>query len=86
MRKFAQLANFIIRCVESEMWKLDNAVGLNPERPYPQILYMPDNPDYCKPHNKGQSKLGCSPNEHELKEFKLYSDKKLKSLYGQPFF
>lgn len=68
MKKFAQLADFTIRYVESETFKLDNAVGLNPERPYPQIIYMPDNQEYCKPYNKGKPREDCRPNEHELKE------------------
>jgi hypothetical protein len=42
---------------------------------YPQITYLPDNPDYCKLHNEGKPKLDCTPKEHGLKEFKLYSDK-----------
>jgi 20S proteasome alpha/beta subunit len=86
MKKFAQLADFAIKYVEREMWKLDNAVGLNPARPFPQIIYIPDNPDYCRPHNQGKPKSDCSPNEHELIEFSLYSDKKLISLECEPFF
>ena len=56
MKEFAQLADFIIRYVDVEAklslskYKLDNAVGLNPERPYPQVIYIPNNPKYCKSH------------------------------------
>ena len=82
MKEFSQLSDFVIRYVENEKYTLDNEVGLNPGWPYPQITYLPDNPDYCKLHNEGKPKLDCSPKEHGLKEFKLYSDKKLESLYG----
>jgi hypothetical protein len=82
MKEFAQLADFIIRYVEAKSslgkYKLDNAVGLNPEYPYPQVIYIPDNPDYCKAYNKeGEAKLDCSPEDRDLKKFKLYSDEKL---------
>jgi 20S proteasome alpha/beta subunit len=67
MKEFAQLADFIIKYVDVEAksslskYKLDNAVGLNPECPYPQVIYIPNNPNYCKPYNKGESRLDCSP-------------------------
>lgn len=86
MKEFAQLADFIIKYVDVEAksslskYKLDNAVGLNPECPYPQVIYIPNNPNYCKPYNKGESRLDCSPEERDLKKFKLHSDEKLENL------
>jgi 20S proteasome alpha/beta subunit len=87
MRRFAQLGDFIIRYIDNEQYRLDNTVGLDPKYPYPQIIYIPDDPDYCKPYNNnGQIKFDCTPTQKDLKEFKSFSEKKLGKLYGESFF
>lgn len=86
MRRFAQLGDFIIRYIDNEQYRLDNTVGLDPKYPYPQIIYIPDDPDYCKPYNNGQIKFDCTPTQKDLKGFKSFSEKKLGELYGESFF
>lgn len=85
MEEFAQLGDFIIRLVENNKYKLDNCVGLDPDYPYPQIVYIPDNREYCRKYNNGRTKSDCSPTQQELEEFKIHSEKKLEHLYSLPF-
>jgi 20S proteasome alpha/beta subunit len=85
MNDFAQLADFIIRYTSHDRYTVEVDVGLDPTFPYPQIIYIPDDPNFCKPYNNGNPKLDCSPTEDELKHFKSYSDDKLSALHNQPF-
>jgi 20S proteasome alpha/beta subunit len=85
MKKFASLGDFIIRYIDNEKYRLNDSVGLEAKFPYPQIKYIPDDPEYCKPYNNGRPKTDCSPTGTELEEFKSYSEKKLQSLHDQPF-
>ena len=72
MRRFAQLCDFIIRYIDNEQYGLDNTVGLDPKYPYPQIIYIPDDPDYCKPYNNGQIKFDAYQTQKDLKGFNLF--------------
>jgi 20S proteasome alpha/beta subunit len=86
MEQFAQLGDFIIRYISHSKFTLDDAVGLSDEQPYPKVMYIPDDPDFCKPYNQGNPKLDCSPTIQELNEFKSYSEEKLKNLHSLDFF
>lgn len=86
MREFAQLGDFIIRLVGNEKYNLAIDVGLDPGYPFPQIIYIPNEPEFCRKYNNGKPKSDCSPTRKELEEFKNYSEKKIKNLYDQPFF
>jgi Proteasome subunit len=85
MKKFASLGDFIIRYIDNEKYRLTNSVGLETKFPYPQIKYVPDNPEECKPYNNGHPNTDCSPTGTELEEFKSYSEKKVQNLHDQPF-
>jgi hypothetical protein len=85
MKKFAQLGDFVIRYIDNETYRLHYSVGLDPNHRYPQIKYIPDDPDYCRPSNNGDPKCDCSPTQEELDEFKSYSERKLQSLHNVPF-
>jgi hypothetical protein len=50
MKKFASLGDFIIRYFDNEKYRLADSVGLEAKFPYPQIKYIPDNPEDCKPY------------------------------------
>ena len=80
MLEFAQLADLAIRFV-SDNDLADGEVGLDKKYPYPQIHYLPDDPNFCKPYHRGKPKLDCEATLDELKQFKTESEKKLKSLY-----
>jgi 20S proteasome alpha/beta subunit len=86
MKEFAQLGDFVIRHVSHEVYKLDNAVGLSPEYPYPQIFFIPDNRDFCTERNNGVPKSDCSPTQDELNQYKTHSEDRLKALHGLPFY
>jgi hypothetical protein len=85
MKELTQLADFIIRLVSNSQYPLEGDVGLDPDHPYLQVIYIPDNLKFCKPYNNGESKSDCTPTQNELRRFKSYSDKKLKTLLRQPF-
>ena len=85
MADFAQLSDLIVRFIDNERFKLNDGVGLNPENPYPQIRYIPDSHDYCKPYNDNKPKSDCSPSLSELKDFKLESEKMLDTIQQLPF-
>ena len=86
MEEFAQLADFVIRFVSDPNYDLSRGeVGLDPENQFPQIVYIPDNPDLCKSHNDGNPKLDCSPTPEELDNFRSYSNDKLRILHDQSF-
>ena len=69
MKEYAQLADFIIRYISHETYTLDMSVGLDPKFAYPQIIYVPDHQDYCKPLNDGKPKTDCLPLKAESKCF-----------------
>jgi 20S proteasome alpha/beta subunit len=85
MKDFAQLGDFLIRYVSHDKITLDNAVGLSHDKPYPQIVFIPDDPDFCRPNNNGNPKLDCAPMQKELEQYRTYSEQKIKSLHDQPF-
>jgi hypothetical protein len=85
MKKFAQLGDFMIRYIDDKQYPLDDTVGLEPEHPYPQIIYIPDHAHFCCPNNNGKPKWDCTPSNEELKGYKTYSERKLKSLHDQDF-
>jgi hypothetical protein len=84
MQNFAQLADFIIRYIDNDKYPLDNTVGLDSKYPYPEIIYVSDNPEYCKPYNKGESKQDCSPTMDELDAFRQNSLNMLMTLDNIP--
>jgi 20S proteasome alpha/beta subunit len=87
MEQFAQLSDFIIRYVSDPNLRLDDAVGLsNQDNQYqhPQIVYIPDNPEFCKVYNSGQSKVDCFPVEGRLNELRRHSENFLNTLYQLP--
>ena len=85
MKEFAQIGDYVIRYIDNEKYRLHHSVGLDPDHPYPQIKYIPDIPDYCRQYNNGEPKCDCSPTQEDYNEFKSYSEKRLQSLYNQPF-
>lgn len=85
MKEFAQLSDFIIRYISHEEYPLDMSVGLDPKCSYPQIIYIPDDPNYCKPFNDGNPKVDCSPSQIQLDIFKEYSEKKIKEVHSLTF-
>jgi 20S proteasome alpha/beta subunit len=85
MKDFAQLADFLIRYVNNTRIALVESVGLNPDKPYPQIVFIPDKPAFCRPNNNGRPKLDCTPLQQELDQYKINSERKLKSFQDQDF-
>ena len=85
MTEFAQLADLIIRFIDNDRYKLNDGIGLNPENPYPQVRYIPDDHDYCMPYNDDKPKPDCSPSLSELKDFKFESEKMLDIIRRLPF-
>lgn len=85
MKDFAQLADFLIRYVNNTRIRLVESVGLNPDKPYPQIVFIPDKSAFCRPNNNGRPKLDCTPLQQELDQYKIYSERKLKSFQDQDF-
>lgn len=83
MKEFAQLGDFLIRYVSDANITLDNGVGLSPDKPYPQIVFVPDDPVFCRPNNNGKSKLDCTPLQQELDQYETYSERKIKSYHDQ---
>ena len=78
------MGDFLIRYVSDDQITLDNAVGLSRDKPYPQIVFIPDDSDFCRPNN-GKPKWDCSPSRQELDQFKTYSDRKIKSFHELNF-
>lgn len=75
MNEFAQLADLAIRFV-SDNDLADGEVGFDKKYPYPQIIYIPD-----EPTGKWDHEL----TDRELDNLKQASDKKLKNLYDLQF-
>jgi hypothetical protein len=87
MEQFAQLSDFIIRYVGDSDFRLDDAVGLSDQDDryqYPQIVYIPDNQEFCRVYNNGQPKVDCFPGEVQLDEFRHYSKNFLNTLHQLP--
>jgi 20S proteasome alpha/beta subunit len=87
MTQFAQLSDFIIRYISHPELTLDDAVGLDNQDnqyQYPQIVYIPDNPDFCRTYNNGQPKVDCSPTTAQLIEFRRNSENMLNILHRIP--
>jgi 20S proteasome alpha/beta subunit len=87
MTQFAQLSDFIIRYVSHPELTLDDAVGLDNQDnqyQYPQIVYIPDNPDFCRTYNNGQPKVDCFPTTAQLIEFRRNSENMLDMLHQIP--
>jgi 20S proteasome alpha/beta subunit len=85
MEEFAQLSDLIIRFISNDRYNLNDGVGLDSGNPYPQIRYIPDDPDCCKQYNNGQPKYDCSPLTSELENFKTKSEKMLQTIHQLPF-
>jgi hypothetical protein len=88
MEQFAQLSDFIIRYVSDPEYRLDDAVGLSnrdDQYQYPQIVYIPDNPNFCQIYNNQQSKIDCFPHITRLNEFRHNSEAMLNMLHELPF-
>jgi hypothetical protein len=86
MNEFAQLGDFLIRYISHPQITLDNAVGLNPERPYPQILFIPDDPNFCCQYNNGEQKHDCTPTQNEFEQYRDHSEQWLDALHERPFY
>jgi Proteasome subunit len=86
MKQFGQLADFIIRYIVNEKYRLIDSVGLDPINPYPQIVYIPDDVRYCPAYEDRRPRLDCSPTLQDLIEFKTYSEQRLQSIHDQQFF
>lgn len=87
MEQFAQLSDFIIRYVSHQSYRLDEAVGLDDldnEFQYPKIVYIPDNPDFCKIYNSGEPKTDCLANINRLNEARHNSDNMIEKLHRTP--
>jgi 20S proteasome alpha/beta subunit len=84
MLQFAQLCDFIIRYVGHSRIKLDSGVGLRNEHPYPQIIFIPNDTNFCRIYNNGQSKLNCSPTQDHLNTFRQNSENMLNTLDQLP--
>lgn len=87
MEEFAQLSDFVIRHVSSPSLILDNSVGLSVQDDlyrYPQIVYVPDDPNFCVKYNNGQPKQDCSPDMNRLNEIRQNSENMLKMLNNIP--
>lgn len=87
MEQFVQLSDFIIRYVSDRELPLDNAVGLsdqNDQCQYPQIIYIPDNPNFWRVYNNDQPKIDCSPHLTHLNEFRSNSKNMINSLHHLP--
>jgi 20S proteasome alpha/beta subunit len=85
MKEFAQLGDFLIRYVSDDQITLDNAVGLSRDKPYPQIVFIPDDPDFSQPNKDGNAKWDYTPLQQELDQYKTYSERKIKSFHDQEF-
>jgi hypothetical protein len=83
MQEFAQLGDFLIRYVSDDQITLDNAVGLSRDKPYPQIIFIPDDQNFCAPCNDGKPKLDCTPTQQELDQYRAYSENKIKSFHAR---
>jgi len=84
MLQFAQLCDFIIRYVSHTRVTLDSGVGLRDEQSYPQILFIPNTPNFCGSYNNEQPKLDCSPTQPQLNEFRQNSENMLDTLHQIP--
>lgn len=60
MLQFAQLCDFIIRHISHARITLDSGVGLRDEQSHPQIIFIPNDPNFCRMYNNEQLKLDCS--------------------------
>lgn len=84
MEQFAQLSDFIIRYISNPKLSLDDAVGLDNQDnqyQYPQIIYIPDDPEFSRIYNDGQPKIDCFPTVSRLNEFRRNSENMLDTLY-----
>jgi hypothetical protein len=82
--EFCSTRGFHQRYIDNAKYPLDDTVGLDSKYPYPEIIYIPDNPEFCKPYNKGESKSDCSPTMDELGVFQKNSLNMLMKLNGIP--
>jgi hypothetical protein len=87
MEQFAQLSDFIIRYVGNPELPLDDAVGLDGQDnqyQYPQIVFIPDDPEFCRIYNGGLPKVDCSPTTARLIEFRHNSENMINILRQIP--
>ena len=66
---------------------LDDAIGLDAQDnqyQYPQIVFIPDDPKFCRIYNGGQPKVDCSPTTARLVEFRHNSENILNTLRQIP--
>jgi 20S proteasome alpha/beta subunit len=87
MEQFAQLSDFIIRYIGNSELPLDDAVGLDGQDnqyQYPQIVFIPDDPEFCKIYNGGLPKVDCSPTTARLIEFRHNSENMINILRQIP--
>jgi hypothetical protein len=87
MEEFAQLSDFIIRYISNPELRLNDVVGLSnqdDQYQHPQIVYIPDDLEFCTVYNNGQPKVDCFPTEARLNELRQNSENFLTTLHQLP--
>jgi 20S proteasome alpha/beta subunit len=84
MLQFAQLCDFIIRYVGHATVTLDSGVGLKDADDHPQVIFIPNDSEFCRICGDERRTLDCTPTQAQLNIFRQNSENMLERLHQIP--